>query len=86
MSAAFRFNRMEFAGSLGDLGTILPLAVGMIMINGMHPTGVFLGFGLFYILSGMYFRVTCPAEPMKVISSYALATGISVGQIQASCL
>ncbi|WP_319548376.1 putative sulfate/molybdate transporter [Desulfogranum marinum] len=86
MSASFRFNRMEFAGSLGDLGTILPLAVGMIMINGMHPTGVFLGFGLFYILSGMYFRVTCPAEPMKVISSYALATGISVGQIQASCL
>lgn len=86
MSAAFRFNRMELAGSLGDLGTILPLAVGMIMINGLHPTGVFLGFGLFYIFSGLYFQVTCPAEPMKVISSYALATGITIGQIQASSL
>ncbi len=86
LSTAFRFNRMEFAGSLGDLGTILPLALGMIMINGLQPTGVFLGFGLFYIFSGLYFRVTSPAEPMKVISAYALAAGISASQIQASCL
>lgn len=86
MTTDFSFNRNEFAGSLGDLGTILPLAVGMIMINGLHPTGVFLGIALFYIASGLYFRVTCPVEPMKVISAYALATGVSVAQIQASCL
>lgn len=32
----YRFNRNEFAGSLGDLGTILPLALGMIMVNGIR--------------------------------------------------
>lgn len=83
---AFAFNRMEFAGSLGDLGTLLPLGVGMIMINGLAPGAVFLGVALFYILSGLYYRITCPVEPMKVISAYALATGISAVQIQASCL
>ncbi len=77
---------MEFAGSLGDLGTILPLALGMIVINGLAPSNVFLGIGLFYIFSGLYFRITSPVEPMKVISGYALAAGITVGQIQASCL
>lgn len=85
-TSAFCFNRMEFAGSLGDLGTILPLAMGMILINGLNPLGVFLGVGVYYIFSGLYFRVTTPVEPMKVIGAYAIATGISSIQIQASSL
>jgi SulP family sulfate permease len=84
--AAYRFNRMELAGSLGDLGTILPLAIGMILINGLNPLGLFLGVGLYYVFSGLYFRVTSPVEPMKVIGAYAIATGISASQIQASSL
>lgn len=83
---AFRFDRMELAGSLGDLGTILPLSIGMILINGLDPTGVFTGLGLFYIFSGLYFRVTTPVEPMKVIGAYAVATGITANQIQAANL
>ncbi len=86
MSDDFKFNRMEFSGSLGDLGTILPLAVGMILINKMNPSGVFLCFGLYYVFSGIYFRVTCPVEPMKIISAYAIASGVTASQIQSSCL
>ena len=86
MASAFRFNRMELAGSFGDLGTLLPLAIGMILINGLAPTGVLIGIGIFYIAAGLYFRVTCPVEPMKVIGAYAVATGITAGQIQAAGL
>ncbi|MCB2145201.1 MAG: putative sulfate/molybdate transporter [Deltaproteobacteria bacterium] len=86
LHSMFRFNRMELAGSLGDLGTILPLAIGMILINGLSPLGLFLGVGLYYVCSGLYFRVTSPVEPMKVIGAYAIATGITAGQIQASSL
>jgi len=86
MSDAFKFNRMELAGSLGDLGTLLPLSIGMILINGLDPTGLIMTVGLFYMVSGLYFKVTCPVEPMKVISAYAVATGISATQVQASCL
>jgi sulfate permease, SulP family len=86
MSAAYRFNRMELAGSLGDLGTILPLSIAMILINGLDPLGLFLGVGAFYIFSGLYFRVTNSVEPMKVISAYAIATGVTAVQIQASSL
>jgi SulP family sulfate permease len=83
---AYRFDRMEFAGSLGDLGTILPLAIGMILINGINPLGLFLGVGLYYVFAGLYFRVTSPVEPMKVIGAYAIATGITAVQIQAAGL
>jgi sulfate permease, SulP family len=83
---AFSFNRMEFAGSLGDLGTILPLAIGMILINGLNPLGLFLAVGICYVFTGLYFRVTTPVEPMKVIAAYAIATGVSAVEIQASIL
>lgn len=86
MKLALQFNRMELAGSLGDLGTILPLAIGMILINGLSPMGLFLMVGLYYVFSGLYFKVTSPVEPMKVISAYAIATGITASQIQASSL
>ena len=52
MKSKYLFNRLEFAGALGDLGTLLPLAIGLILINGLSPTGLFLSVGLFYIFSG----------------------------------
>ena len=45
MKPRYRFNRMEFAGSLGDLGTLLPLAVGMILVNGLDPSGLLFSIG-----------------------------------------
>lgn len=80
------FNRLEFAGSLGDLGTLLPLAIGMIVINGLDPTGLFFVVGLFYILSGWYYGITVPVQPMKVIGAYAIAMGLSAEVVTASGL
>jgi len=85
MAVTLQFNRTEFAGSLGDLGTILPLAVGLVVINQLDATGIFFTIGLFYIFTAFYFRVTSPVEPMKVISGYAIATAIPAAQVQASC-
>jgi sulfate permease, SulP family len=86
MSLPIAFNRMEFAGSLGDLGTLLPLAIGMIMVNGLDPSGLFFAVGLFYILTGLYFGITTPVQPMKVIGAYAIATAMTPQQITASGL
>ncbi|MFC1523290.1 putative sulfate/molybdate transporter [Thermodesulfobacteriota bacterium] len=86
MGTRYRFDRMELAGSLGDLGTLLPLSIGMIMINGLSPSGLFFSIGLFYILSGIYYGITVPVQPMKVIGAYAVATALSGSQIAASGL
>ena len=82
----YTINRMELAGSLGDLGTLLPISIGMILVNGLSPMGVFVSVGLFYLLAGGYFGVTVPVQPMKVIGAYAIATSMSVAQIQSSTL
>ena len=84
MQPKYRFNRLEFSGSLGDLGTLLPLALGLILVNGLSPNGIFLSVGLFFIFSGLYFGVTVPIQPMKVIGAYAIATAMTASQITAS--
>ncbi len=84
MSERYKFNRMELAGSLGDLGTLLPIAIAMVLFNGLSPVGLFISIGLFYVLSGTYFGMTVPVQPMKVIGAYAIATAMSAEQILAS--
>lgn len=84
MANRYRINRLEIAGSLGDLGTLLPLAVGLILINGLNPTGLFLAVGVFYIFSGLYYGITVPVQPMKVVGAYGIATAMSASQITAS--
>ena len=78
------FNRMEWAGSVGDLGTLLPLAFGLIMINGLSATGLFLTVGLMYVVAGSYYRVPIAVQPMKVVSAYGIALALSPGVITAS--
>ncbi len=86
MSERIKFNRMELAGSLGDLGTLLPIAIAMVLINGLSPVGVFTSIAVFYVLGGLFFGVTVPVQPMKVIGAYAIATAMSASQIMASSL
>ena len=84
MSPPYRFDRMEIAGSLGDLGTLLPIAIGMILINGLSPIGLFFSIGIYFILSGIYYGITVPVQPMKVIGAYAIATAMTSSQVLAS--
>jgi len=82
----FIFNRVEFSGSLGDLGALLPIAIAMIMLNGLSATNVMVTVGLFYIISGLYFKVSVPVQPMKVIGAYAIAVGLTPTQIISASL
>ena len=67
------FNRSEFAGAFGDLGTLVPFVVGYISVNRLDPQGVLLGFGLLAIATGVYFRTPMSVQPMKAIATTAIA-------------
>ena len=69
----FRFDRMEFAGSLGDLGTLVPLSVALMLLNGLSVSAVLLMVALFYLASGLYFRLPVPVQPLKLVSAIAIA-------------
>jgi len=82
----FRFNLPELGGALGDVGTLLPLMVALIMINRLNATSVLLGVGLFYIFSGLYYRLPMPVQPLKAVSAIAISLGVSASAIGAAGL
>ena len=73
---SFRFNLQELGGALGDLGTLLPLMVALILINGLNATLVLILVGLFYIGSGLYYRLPMPVQPLKAVAAIAIALGL----------
>lgn len=48
-----RFDRGEISGSLGDLGTFLPLTLGYITRCGLSPAPVFFFAGLWNVATGI---------------------------------
>ena len=70
---SFEFNVRELAGSMGDFGTLFPLAIGYIALCGVDPTGLLVMMGLANIVSGLVYRLPMPIEPMKVLAVVAIA-------------
>jgi len=69
----FEFNLSELSGSMGDFGTLFPLAIGYFAVNGLNPTGLLVMMGLANILTGVVYRLPMPIEPMKVLAATAIA-------------
>ncbi|RDA95791.1 hypothetical protein CP533_5150 [Ophiocordyceps camponoti-saundersi (nom. inval.)] len=63
----------EISGSLGDLGTLLPLMIALA-VDGYIQLGSTLVFsGIFNILTGLAFGIPLPVQPMKAIASAAIS-------------
>jgi hypothetical protein len=82
----FEFNLRELAGSMGDFGTLFPLAVGLIVVCGMDPAALFVMIGLTNIATGLIYRLPMPVEPKKVVSVAAIAQGWTAPMVAASGL
>ena len=81
---SFEFNLRELAGSTGDFGTLLPLAMGYIYVCGLNPAGFLVMMGLANILTGLVYRLPMPIEPMKVLAVAAIAQHWTPSMVQAS--
>lgn len=74
----------ELLGSFADLGTLLPLLLGLIICNGISAGATLILLGLTYILVGAYYRLPVPVQPMKALAMIAITTGATTGQIRAA--
>ncbi len=60
--------------------------IGAITIAGLAPAGVFLGFGVSLIGSGLFYGVPMPVQPMKAVSAVILTSGLQSGEVAAAGL
>jgi hypothetical protein len=82
--ACARLDRHEIAGSLGDLGTFLPLLLAMAAQNGLDfAAGLFFA-GFFNVVTGLVFAIPMAVQPMKAIAAVAITEGLSVPEIVAA--
>ncbi len=72
-----RYNKLEWAGAFGDIGTLIPFVVAYITIVKIEPLGLLFMFGICLLASGFYYRTPLPVQPMKAIGAAAIAGGIS---------
>lgn len=68
-----RFNRNEWSGAFGDLGTDLPLLVGMIFAAKLDAASVLSVFGVMQILTALRYRIPMPVQPLKAMAALVIA-------------
>ena len=76
----------ELAGGVGDWGLLVPLAIALITLNGLDATVVFVGVGLTYVATALYFRVPVPVQPLKAFAAAAIALDLSAETLAAGAL
>ncbi|MCA0444920.1 MAG: putative sulfate/molybdate transporter [Bacteroidetes bacterium] len=72
-----RFNRQEFSGAFGDIGTDFPLIVAMIIAAGLHTPSVLIIFGLMQIFTGYFYRMPMPVQPLKAMAALVISQKIA---------
>jgi MFS superfamily sulfate permease-like transporter len=81
-----RFDRMEWAGAFGDLGTLIPFVVAYISVLHVDPFGVLLAFGVALVASGLYYKTPFPVQPMKAIGAVATTQAAQTATITAGAV
>ncbi|KAL1968164.1 hypothetical protein VTN77DRAFT_1999 [Rasamsonia byssochlamydoides] len=76
----------EISGSLGDLGTFLPLAIALTVNGSISLSSTLIFSGVFNILTGLVFGIPLPVQPMKAIAAVAIANSFRHGEIAAAGL
>lgn len=74
-------NRNELSGAFGDIGTDLPLIVGMILASGLNSANVLIAYGLMHIITAFLYGIPMPVQPLKAVAMIVIAQQISPGVI-----
>jgi MFS superfamily sulfate permease-like transporter len=81
-----RFLAHELSGALGDLGTFLPLVLGILAVAGYDPASIFTLFGLFYLATAALFRIPVSVQPMKIAAAAVLTGAVTPAELSGATL
>ena len=74
----------EVSGSLGDLGTLIPLMVPLAQQGSIHFVPALFFAGVANVATGLVWDVPMCVQPMKTIAAVALTEGLSAVQVTAA--
>ncbi|KAI9020906.1 hypothetical protein CLU79DRAFT_204578 [Phycomyces nitens] len=68
----------EVSGSLGDLGTLLPVMISLAVAGQIDLTSTLWFTGIWNIASGLFFESPVCVQPMKAIAAVVLSSNMSI--------
>lgn len=71
----------EVTGAVGDSITVLSIVVALGALTGISLAHVFLAFGVFQIVWGVYYGLPISVEPMKALAALAIAGTLSYAEL-----
>ncbi|GIK85924.1 MAG: hypothetical protein BroJett026_14050 [Betaproteobacteria bacterium] len=88
---SLRFDRQEWAGAFGDLGTLIPFLIGYVGLGGIAPASLLASIGVALVAAGLVYRTPFPVQPMKAAGAIAITqaaggVAITAGAIHAAAL
>ena len=83
---ATEFSTRELTGALGDSITVLPLVVALAATTSVSLAHVFLAFGIFQIVWGLFYGMPMSLEPMKALVGLAIVGALSHPELIAAGL
>ena len=66
--------RFEAAAAVADLGTLLPITAGLVLVNGLDARAALLFAGLLFVGSAVLYRIPMAVQPIKAAAAIAIAT------------
>ncbi|KAJ9067645.1 hypothetical protein DSO57_1037042 [Entomophthora muscae] len=78
------FSLMELSGSLGDLGTLLPILIALSITGQISLSSSLVFGGLWNILTGLSFGIPMCVQPMKAIAATALTSKLSIEEVMSA--
>lgn len=84
--SGIRFDRNEWAGAFGDIGTDLPLLIMLIIACDLSAASVLTIFGVMQIVAALAYRIPMPVQPLKAVAALAIASAGTAGKIPASVI
>lgn len=76
---AIRFDRNELSGAFGDMGTDLPLIIGVALAARLDGASVLIMFGAMQILTGLAYRMPMPVQPLKAMAAIVIVQQTAPG-------
>ena len=68
----------EISGSLGDLGTLLPILIALAQVGAIDLATTLVFTGLASIIAGSWFGYPLAVQPMKAIAGIVLTRGMGL--------
>jgi hypothetical protein len=76
-----KFNRNELSGAFGDIGTDLPLIIGMLLATNLEMSNTLIVFGVLQIITSFVYGIPMPVQPLKAVALIVITQKVSASVI-----